>query len=160
MCCVDNKIKKRKIKKQYNVIREISNLLNDKYHIKHLKDISIYSHIHNVYIFVISFIILFNCNIYYLLVVLFIVSLDAFSIVVLHECPLTRLEEKYSKYSIFKDRVNLIKSTGIVYNCNHQYEQQLELLINVWLLVAGKCAGIAFLNTFNFKLKNECGLYE
>jgi hypothetical protein len=160
-----NKIKtkkdknKNKQKNKNNIIRQISNFLNDKYNIKYLKYTSLYSHIHNLFIFLLSFILLFNCNIYHLLVLLCIVSLDAFSIVVLHECPLTRLEEKYSNISIFKERLKLIKSAEIVYNCNHKYEQQIELLINVWLLVAGKCACILFLNTFNLKLCNSNGIY-
>jgi hypothetical protein len=153
------KTKKEKNKNKNNIIREISNFLNERYNIKYLKSISIYSHIHNIFIFLLSFILLFNCNIYHLLVLLGIVSLDAFSIVVLHECPLTMLEEKYSNISIFKERLKLIKSSGIVYNCNHKYEQQIELLINVWLLVAGKCACILFLKSFNLKLCNSNGIY-
>ena len=40
----------------------------------------------------------------------------------------------------------------IMYNCDHTYEKQIELLINIWCIIAVKCLIIIFLNMFNIKL--------
>jgi hypothetical protein len=91
---------------------------------------------------------------------LIIISLDAFSIVVLHQCPLTILEKKYLKKTSCEERKNILKNVGIFYKCNHYYEHQIELLINVWLLVACKCLVIILLKTFNIKLIDNMKLYK
>lgn len=142
-----------------NTVRQISNFIYDKLHFKNI-NIKSYNVIHDIFIFVIAFIIMFNNNLYYLTILLIIVSLDALSIVVLHKCPLSTLEKKYLKKSSSEERKKLLKNLGIVYNCNHEYENQIELLINAWMLVAGKCLFIIFLRTFNIKLFNYNELYR
>ena len=88
-----------------------------------------------------------------------VVSLDALSIVVLHGCPLTSLEQKYLKTNTSTQRYNWMKNCNIVYTCKHEYEKQVELLVNVWLLVAIKCLVLIFLNTFHYKLENVNHVY-
>ena len=115
--------------------------------------------IHNIFIFAVGFILLFNNNLFYLAVLLIIVSLDALSVVILHECPLTTMEKKYMNISSCDIRNNILKNSGIVYNCDHDYEKQIELLINVWMLIAGKCLCIIFFKTFQLKLFNHGNIY-
>ena len=104
-------------------------------------------------------IILFNTNIIYLFCTLIIVSLDALSIVILHGCPLTQLEQKYLKTNTSDDRYQYFKKCGILYSCQHEYDKQIELMVNVWLLIAIKCLVIICLNTLNIKLHNTNQLY-
>lgn len=76
------------------------------------------------------FVILFSCNLFYLIIILLMLSLDAFTITVLHDCPLTLLEKKYLQISAASLRQKTIQKLGIVYKCNHLYEAQLEFVIN------------------------------
>jgi len=150
---------KRKINDiKNNSVRKFVNSIYDKCNLKSINIIN-YCLVHDIFIFVIAFIILFNNNLFYLSIVLLIISLDAFSIVVLHKCPLTSLEEKYLKKSSCEERKQLLKKLGISYNCNHEYENQIELLINVWMLVSGKCLIIILLKTLNIQLIDYCNLY-
>jgi hypothetical protein len=106
------------------------------------------------------FIICFNINIIHLCCTLIIISLDAFSIVVLHGCPLTQLEQKYLNTNTSEERYNFFKKCGIVYSCQHEYDKQIELLVNVWLLIAIKCLVLIGLNTFHIKLHNTNEIYK
>jgi hypothetical protein len=135
-----------------NIIRNISNILN-----KFFKKYTIcnkflgyyYVFLHYIIIILSSIIILFNNNPFHLTLLLILLSLDAFSIVVLHNCPLTILERKYLKHSLAKNRMKSLKKSRIMYNCNHLYETQIELLINVWMLIACKILFILSIKTIN-----------
>jgi hypothetical protein len=141
-----------------NIIRKTANFIYNKFNLKNSNFIH-YNFIHDLFIFFIAFIIIFNTNLIYLAIILFIISLDAFSIVVLHQCPLTILEKKYLKKTSCEERKKILKNLGISYKCNHFYENQIELLINVWLLVACKCLVIILFKTFNIKLIDSMKLY-
>ena len=58
------------------------------------------------------------------------------------------------------DRDELLGALGISYDCNHEYEKQIELLINVWMMVAGKCMCIIVMKMFNIKLFNFNNIYS
>ena len=103
---------------------------------------------------------MFSTNLTHLAVLFIIVSFDAFAIVVMHACPLTALERKYIKRSSCDDRDELLGALCISYNCNHEYEKQVELLVNVWLLVAAKCMCIIIMKMFNIKLFNYNNIYS
>lgn len=91
--------------------------------------------------------ILFNTTIWHLFILLFMVSCDAFAMVVCHDCPLTRLEKKYLGSS-GKQRFNqYLTRAGIVYKCHHLYESQLELVLNMWSLIAIKLMCLIFFKT-------------
>jgi len=119
----------------------------------------IYTYIHYIIIFSVAFIFSFNNNIVHLCILLIIVSLDAFSIIVLHGCPLTHLEQKYLHTNTCEERSQLLNNAGIVYTCQHEYEKQVELMINVWTLIAVKCLLLILFKTFNFKLQNHNNIY-
>lgn len=119
----------------------------------------IYTYVHYIIICSVAFIFSFNNNILHLCILLIIVSLDAFSIIVLHGCPLTHLEQKYLHTNTCEERSQLLKNAGIVYTCDHEYEKQVELMINVWTLIAVKCLLLILFKTFNFKLHNHNNIY-
>lgn len=138
--------------KNENIIRDISNFFSN-YLKKNNLSIKIvgwyYQFIHYFIIILIGIVMLFNNNPFYLTLLLIVISLDAFSIVILHNCPLTILEQKYLKTSLVKDRMKNFRKSKIMYRCNHIYEQQIELLINVWCLVACKILFILTMKTIN-----------
>jgi hypothetical protein len=103
---------------------------------------------------------LFSNNLIILTSILAIVTLDAFSVIALHECPLTTLERKYLKRTSWKDRNKILKSLNLSFKCNHMYESQLELLINVWMLISSKMLIIGFFRMFNITLFNDYGIYK
>lgn len=138
--------------KNENIIRDISKKFN-----RLLKNYNIsvkivgwyYQILHYIIIILIGVVMLFNNNPFYLTLLLIVISLDAFSIVILHNCPLTILEQKYLKTSLVRDRMKSLRKSKIMYKCNHVYEQQIELLINVWCLVACKILFILTMKTIN-----------
>ena len=152
--------KKQKLKK--NCIRDVSTTIVESFKQNGWTNKFIgcvYAILHYVIMITGAFIASFNTNIVQLCCTLIIVSLDAFSIVVLHGCPLTQLEQKYLNTNTSEERYKFFKRCGIVYTCQHEYDKQIELLVNVWLLLAVKCLVIICLNTFKIKLHNTNELY-
>lgn len=141
-----------------NIVRKISKTLTSTFNLDRYKGFFYYN-IHLYMIFVILFITLFTTSINYLLIVLLIVSLDALAIVCLHQCPLTIMERKYLGNTSMDDRNNMFKCAGIMYNCDHDYEKQIELLINVWSTITLKCCSILFIKMFNIKLFDVSNIY-
>jgi len=148
---IESKLEK-KIKKHKNVIRDVSNISKD--FIKYITGYY-YGLLHTILICFGGLLILFSNNISILCVLLLIVSLDAFSIVVRHDCPLTQMEEKYLGISGKRQINEFLKKCGIVYNCSHLYESQIELLINIWALTASKIVVLLFLKMIKIELKYE-----
>ena len=139
----------KKIKIHRNKIRDLSDLSSDfmKYVIGNY-----YGMLHTILIMGGAAIILFSKNISHLAALLFVMSLDAFAIVVRHDCPLTEMEEKYLGIS-GKRRINeFLKSSGLVYNCSHLYESQLELVVNFWALTACKIVMLICLKMLKIEL--------
>jgi hypothetical protein len=160
----DNKKGYKKSKKlkmiEDSVIRKCCIYLYKKFNLQELQESTLYRHVHDTFIFLVSFIALFSMKLSHLAVLFIIVSFDAFAIVVMHACPLTALERKYIKRSSCDDRDELLGALGISYNCNHEYEKQVELLVNVWLLVAAKCMCVIIMKMFNIKLFNYNNIYS
>jgi hypothetical protein len=101
-----------------------------------------------------GFLMLFDNNPVHLIILLIVISLDAFANVVLHNCPLTALEEKYLGKSIANDRRKQLKGASILYKCKRLYESQLELLINVWTMITCKILVILFVRFVKTHLWN------
>jgi len=176
--------KQKKIKKsiknkcketiENNFVRQISNYLNrcfNKHFSKYFSSIenislsdlakgSVYSMIHNFIIVVVFLVAIFNFSIIHLAVLLNIISLDAISIVVLHGCPLTHMEKKYLGFSGMDMHYDMLKSMNICYDCDHFYEQQVELLINVWCIIACKILFILLFKTFSIKLFDVNNIFD
>jgi len=134
-----------------NITRRIKNYLGTIIDFNKLKGLTYY-YLHCFFIFVITFITIFSTSKIELIILLIIITLDAMSIIYLHECPLTTMEKKYLGYTSCEERYYYLKKMDIMYNCDHTYEKQIELLINIWCIIAVKCLIIIFLNMFNIKL--------
>ena len=119
-----------------------------------------YLTIHSCLVGIILFLTLFNTSLIHLIILLIIVSLDAISVVVLHGCPLTHLEKKYLGITGMDFHNIMLKNMKIFCECNHIYEQQIELLINVWCIITFKILMVILLNQFNIKLINFNCLYS
>ena len=129
-----------------NIVRDISNLIHENLN---LIIGNYYVIIHFVIGFLGLFVLLFSTSLAHLSILFLITSMDALAIVVLHDCPLTMLEQKYLTNSSVKYRNKLVKSAKIVYKCNHLYESQIELLVNAWCFVAIKMLCIIIIRFFN-----------
>jgi len=154
----DDTLKNEKIDTNRNIIRQFGNLFNSIFNFNRLKG-AIYFNIHLYVLFIIGFATLFTTSISVLIVLLIIVSMDALSIVVLHECPLTTMEKKYLGITSCEIRNEFLYNAGIMYTCDHDYDKQIELLINVWTMIAAKCLTIIFLQMFYIKLFDVSKIY-
>jgi hypothetical protein len=149
---VENDTLKEIVKK--NIIRQVNNFIQPYLHL-HIFDIAVgmyYSFIHVLIIVLSGFILLFSNNLVYLTSLLVIISFDAFSIVMLHDCPLTQLEQKYWKISGRTKRTQKFINSGIMYECMHEYEHQIELLVNVWSMIACKMLILIVLKMFRINI--------
>ena len=94
-----------------------------------------YASLHLLLMVLAAFLLLFNQNIYHLFLLLGIVAIDALSCVILHNCPLTLLEQKYLGTSLIRINMKLCKKMRIGYRYSHEYERTIELLSNVGALL-------------------------
>lgn len=115
---------------------------------------SYYAFIHSLIAFLGLLILLFSNNIIYLTILLLVIILDSLAIVFLHDCPLTMLEKKYLGTSTVTARRNALKNMGILFTCDHEYESQLELLINLWTIVAIKIFVIICASMFYYEIQS------
>jgi len=115
---------------------------------------SYYAFIHSLIAFLGLLILLFSNNIIYLSILLLVIILDSLAIVFLHDCPLTMLEKKYLGTSTVTARRNALKNMGILFTCDHEYESQLELLINLWTIVAIKIFVIICASMFYYEIQS------
>jgi hypothetical protein len=157
-----NKENQRKKEVEDNIIRKacnyISKLIHDLDLNKNKMLGNFYLYVHTLFMILIFFVFLFNNNIMQLCGVLFIITLDAFAVVVFHGCPLTLLERKYLNKSSL-ERYDTFKKANILYNCQHEYEKTIEVIVNSWIMIALKCLSLMFLNIFQLKLKNYNNIY-
>lgn len=142
-----------------NIIRCFCNYIHTLFKLDDISSSHIYILIHWLFGVCVIFITVFTTNITHLFMLLILISLDAFSIVVLHSCPLTLLEKKYLKINFCKEYKKTLRQSGINYKCNHEYEYQLELVMNTSLFIIMKLLGIMVFKTFHIKLMNH-GVYE
>lgn len=157
---VDPPVTKEPIYHRCEIFNSVLSFFN-----RYLKNVDIrklwlYQLIHTIFITAIGIVVLFNCNLLHLMILLIIVSLDAISVVILHECPLSILERRHTGDCLCDERYLRLKKTGISYDCNHEYEKQIELLINVWIFISGKCLAIIIFNLLNIKLVNYNNIYK
>lgn len=74
-----------------NLFRKLSTYINNTFDIKKIKQM--YVVVHQIYIYMLVFILMFNCNLVHLIIVLTIITLDGITVVILHQCPLTMMEK-------------------------------------------------------------------
>ena len=153
---VNNNVKnikniKKKIKTINNLkIRQLSNKLRETFNLKDCIFGTYYQIIHYIFMFLIIFVFIFSNNLLYLIILLNILAIDTFSIVVFHDCPLSLLEKKYLGISSLENRIYSVKNYNIMYTNNKVYDLTLDILINIWSLIALKILFIIFLNLFDY----------
>jgi len=113
-----------------------------------------YMILHYIFIVLGCFVLLFETNVVSLTVVVILLTLDGMANVVMHDCPLTTLEQKYLKTTMSGQRKHFLQNCGIMFKCNDIYESQLELIINIWSLFAAKILILLTLQFFNKKIVN------
>lgn len=101
-----------------------------------------YGTLHLSIMFLGSIVLLFDTNLFHLFIIFIIVTIDAIVCVILHNCPLTMLEQKYLGHSIISTRMKLYKKLNILHKCNHEYETTLEFLSNMASLLIVKISAI------------------
>lgn len=114
------------------------------------KNIGVYYYvIHVILIFLGCIILLFSSNIFYLLIILNLVFLDGIAILAYHECPLTILEQKYLNTNMTKQSKHHFNNLDINHRCNHIYESQVELIVNLFTLISVKILFIIIMKSIN-----------
>jgi hypothetical protein len=153
---VNNELKKknRKVKK---IIHEIENTLVrkvGKYVTPFLKTMigAYYGWLHLFIMISSGTILLFDNNIYHLIILLNIVFIDCISCVFIHDCPLTPLENKYLTSCLIDWESFLFSKMNILYKCNHRYEITLEFLTNMLALIYGKINMLILMKLFKFSI--------
>tara|TARA_B100001057_G_C21997940_1_gene624840 strand:- start:151 stop:474 length:324 start_codon:yes stop_codon:yes gene_type:complete len=93
-----------------------------------------------------SFVICFVNNLNHLFILLIFLSINAFTNITLHDCPLTMLEKKYLNNSVVDERIDKLKECNINFETVNSYESQLEFIINASSLCIFKILYIMYHN--------------
>jgi len=139
----ESKMMNRKLKHHNNVEFKTSDVylhvVGDKPR-RFLQDLfgNYYTILHSFFVVAIGYLICFVNDMSYLVIGLLIMSLDGYANVVLHNCPLSMMEEKYLDKSGIETRLEMLRTMGIMYSATNTYDIQLETIINAWTLIAGK----------------------
>ena len=110
--------------------------------------------IHIILISLGCIVLLFSTNIFYLLIILNTIFLDGVAMLAYHECPLTILEQKYLNTNMSKQSKKKLNNLDINHRCNHIYESQFELIINLCTLVIIKLLIVIIMNSLHVSFKN------
>jgi len=134
-----------KKKKNYNKIKE-KNIIDESCSIINpiiKKTIGVYYYIiHLVIILFGASILVFSNNIWYLLILINIVSIDCLAIIAFQKCPLTILEKKY-----LNTKLNL---NYFFNNELYVYEKQLEFVIGIWSLLVIKIFTLIIMKSLKY----------
>jgi hypothetical protein len=114
---------------------------------------SYYFSIHVILIILGCIVLLFSNNIKYLLIILNIIFIDGLAMLSYHECPLTILEQKYLDTNMSIESKSNLNNFNINHNCSHVYESQVELIINLFTLIAIKILSLILMKSFQFTLQ-------
>ena len=114
---------------------------------------SYYFIIHVILIILGCIVLLFSNNIKYLLIILNIIFIDGLAMLSYHECPLTILEQKYLDTNMSIESKSNLNNLNINHNCSHVYESQVELIINLFTLIAIKILSLILMKSFQFTLQ-------
>lgn len=108
-----------------------------------------YVYLHSIIFLLGVIILIFSNNLFYILILFNITFIDSISIIILHDCPLNYLEEKYLNVSMITQKNDFYKKAGLLFNCNHNYERQLEILILIASLCIFKLFMIIIMRSMN-----------
>jgi hypothetical protein len=158
------KYKKPKKCKNCSNIEEYLNLFNNSYIYNnsitdYFKDFCsqipgyYYCTVHSLFMVLCGIILFFVHDKFAMIALLLVISLDAHANVVLFDCPLSGLEKKYLGTSMIESRVHVLQHLGIMYSNNKCYDTQLEVIINAWILTAGKLLFLVIFDYYGIKYK-------
>ena len=135
-----------------NITRKLTNMVTD-----NMRKVIGYYYvfIHNIIAYVSIIILLFSNNLTYLTIMLNFLTLDAMSIIALHNCPLTLLESKYLGYSTISSKRFFLNKLNIIHECSHDYETQFEVLTNVVTVTFCKILYIICMRTFKIQINHN-----
>jgi hypothetical protein len=133
----------------FNLIRHFINSIYDTFSVSWVG--SYYLILHYLISALGGIVFLFSNNLAHLTVICILIILDGFCIITLHNCPLTLLEQKYLHRNLAADTKTMLQYSGLVYNCHHDYEGQLEFIINIWSFVALKMFVLMIMKIFRIQ---------
>lgn len=110
-----------------------------------------YATIHSIFMILCGLILFFVNDKFAIVCLLLVISLDAHANVVCFDCPLSQLEKKYLGTSMIETRVHVLQHLGIMYSNNKCYDTQLEVIINAWILTAGKLLFLVLFDYYGIK---------
>jgi hypothetical protein len=155
---LETKIKDKSIKKKKspskkplkNCIRKLSKNIKLHFQTKNIAIGTYYQIIHCIIMGLGIFLIIFDTNIFHLTILLIMTTLDCFANIVLHDCPLTILEQKYLGTSLTEQRISFFKNMDICYIADDSFESTIELLTNVWSIISVKILCLLLMRFINF----------
>lgn len=134
-----------------NIIRTLSASILDFFKERNIIVGYYYFIIHCILIIVGICIIVFDNTLLHLIIILIIVTLDGIANVIVHECPLTILEQKYLGTSIVQKRIKTFQNMDICYTAEDSYESTFELIVNIWSIIVLKICCIICMRYFLVK---------
>lgn len=138
-----------------NIIRKYLRIINDYLDYTNFIPGELYYLGHRLMAIGVIIILLFTNNIFYLICTLIIMTFDAISIVMLHDCPITIIERKYLEATCSSDELTyFFQNAGINYNCDCRYEKAIEGVVTSCFACILKIIIIIILNTFSVKLNH------
>ena len=107
-----------------------------------------YGCLHLCIMFLGALVLLFDTNLFHLIILYIIIALDGIACVILHNCPLTSLEQKYLGHSLIGTRMKILNKLNISFECSHEYESTVEFLTNLSALVVFKITSLMCVRFF------------
>ena len=104
-----------------------------------------YQTIHWVYAIFMVLLVLFETNLGHLCILLFVIIVQTVAIVVFRGCPTTLFERRHTK----KNHKLALQQLGIGFECNHEYESQVETMIHLWSAVTLKIFVLMLVRLFS-----------
>lgn len=111
-----------------------------------------YGTIHIIIMLCSATVLLFDNNVIHLILMFNLLAVDAFSCIILKNCPLTVLERKYLGKTWMSTRFEVLQNLGIDHHCCHEYEATLETLMNMGGLFILKLSILFILSLFPFSI--------
>jgi len=107
-----------------------------------------YKIVHLTYAVVLALLVMFEMNLGHLCVLLFVVSVQVAGIVLFQGCPLSQMKRVLSQ----KKKRRLLQQCCIGFHCNHEYESQIQTMVQLWLMISLKMFTLMLVKTIQLFL--------
>lgn len=97
-----------------------------------------YRHLHFIFMIMTALCVCFVNHVGYLVVLLLIISITFAANVIMQNCPLTLLEERYMNTSLILEYRKYMQSAGFGYTNASTKEQQMDTLVTTFSMIAVK----------------------